>query len=83
MKQREIVLHNIAEAREQLAEIEKSLRDPEYQEIELKLDLEHAYHHLNYAWNVRNETDAALDAHSSSDFTRWSRFPIGEILEYD
>lgn len=83
MNQREIVLQNIAEAREQIEAIEKSLLDPEYEEVELKLDLEHAYHHLNYAWNIRNETDAAVETHSSSDFAKWSRFPIGEIMEYE
>jgi hypothetical protein len=83
MNQREIVLQNIAEAREQLEEIEKSLLDPAYEEVELKVELEHAYHHLNYAWNIRNETDEAARAHSPEDFVKWSKFPVGEILEYE
>lgn len=83
MKHREIILANISEAREQLEAIEKSILDPEYDEVELKLDLEHAYHHLNYAWNTRNESDEALSEHSSSDFRKWSLFPKGEIQEYE
>lgn len=83
MKQREIILQSIVEAREQLEAIEKSLRDPDYEECELQVDLEHAYHHLNYAWNVRSESDSALAAHSDEDFVKWSRFPIGEIHVYE
>ena len=83
MKQREVILQNIAEAREQLEAIEKSLRDPAYEECELQIDLEHAYHHLNYAWNIRNESDAALAAHSDEDFVKWSKFPIRELRAFE
>lgn len=82
MRQREIILQNIAEAREQLEEIEKSLLNPEYEECELQIDLEHAYHHLNYAWNIRDESDAALATHSDEDFARWSKYPAGEMHEF-
>jgi len=83
MIQREIILENIAEARQQLEAIEKSMLDAQYEECELRLDLEHAYHHINYAWNVRNESDAALVQHSVEDFVKWSKFPVGEIREYE
>ena len=82
MKQRKIILQNIVEAREQLESIEKSLLDPEYQECDFQIQLEHAYHHLNYAWNIRDESDVAVNAHTAEDFTRWSKFPIGEIEEF-
>ena len=82
MIQREIIIANIAEARGQLEAIEKSLQDPEYEDIEFKLDLEHAYHHLNYAWNVRNATDAELTEHSQTNYQKWSRFPVGELDEF-
>lgn len=83
MIQREIILHNIAEAREQLEAIEKSLLNPEYDECELRIELEHAYHHLNYAWNIRNEPDAALDVHSKEDFAKWSKYPEADIHAYE
>jgi len=83
MIQREIILENIAEARQQLEAIEKSMLDAQYEECELRLDLEHAYHHINYAWNIRNESDAALVRHSDEDFVKWSKFPVGEIREYE
>jgi len=70
MIQREIIFQNIAEAREQLEAIEKSMLDPQYEECELRIDLEHAYHHLNYAWNIRNESEASLARHSHDDFVK-------------
>ena len=79
MKQRNTVLQNIAEAREQLEAIEKSLGDPEYEEIALQVDLEHAYHHLNFAWNVRDASDSAVAALSDEDFAKWSKFPIDDM----
>jgi hypothetical protein len=82
MIQRHIVLMNIQDAREQLEAIEKSLLDPDYEEVELKLDLAHAYHHLNYAWNTRNEPDAVLERHADEDFARWSRYPSDDIKAY-
>jgi hypothetical protein len=82
VKQREIILQNVCEAREQLEAIEKSLLDLDYEEYELEIDLGHAYHHLNYAWNIRNESDAAVAAHLAEDFAKWSKFPIGEIHEF-
>ncbi len=82
MIQRHIVPMNIQDAQEQLEAIEKSLLDPDYEEVELKLDLAHAYHHLNYAWNIRNEPDAALESHSDEDFARWSRYPSDDIKAY-
>lgn len=83
MKQRQIVLLNIAEAREQLEEIEKALLNQSYEEVELQIHLEHAYHHLNYAWNIRGESDEALAAHTAADFARWSKYPFREIQEYE
>jgi len=83
MKQREIILANIEEARGQLQSIENALMNPDYSEVEFKIELEHAYHHLNYAWNVRNESDNALDEHSQASYAKWSKFPVGEIQEYE
>jgi len=82
VRQREIILQNISEAREQLEEIERFLLNPEYEECELRIDLEHAYHHLNYAWNIRDESDAALAEHSAENFAKWSQYPAGDIHEF-
>lgn len=80
--QREFMLSNIAEEREQLEAIEKKLFTPGYEEGEFRLDLEHAYHYLNYAWNIRNEPDDALTKLSKKDFIKWSKYPKDDIEEY-
>ena len=41
------------------------------EEAGLKVSLEHAYHHLNFAWNVRNKETKDADKH----FDRDEKFP--------
>jgi hypothetical protein len=77
-----IILPNIAEAREQLEQIEaraKSGKKPA--EGELQVMLEHAYHHLNFAWNVRHVITKRYAKLSDAEFNRWSKFPK-EIEEW-
>ena len=82
--QKELILLNITEAREQLQEIEESLNnEEEYTEIELKMDLEHAYHHLNYAWNIRKLTDDDVAKMTEYNFSELSKYPGDDILEYE
>lgn len=84
MKNKYLILENIQEAREQLEEIEKQLQDDsDYDDVELRIELEHAYHHLNFAWNIRNEDDKKIDKFSNEDFQKWSKFPKDDIMEYE
>ncbi len=84
MKNKDLITDNIQEAREQLEAIEKQLQnDSEYDEVELRIELEHAYHHLNFAWNIRNEDDEKLETFSNEDFQKWSKFPKDDIMEYE
>ena len=62
MKNKELIAINIEEARDELTGILSDLkRDSDYSEIELKIALEHAYHHINYAWNIRNINKDRID----------------------
>lgn len=84
LTQKELIRLNIAEAREQLKEIEESLKkDEEYSEVELQHDLEHAYHHLNYAWNIRKLSDDEVSKMTEQNFASLSRYPKDDILEYE
>jgi hypothetical protein len=47
----------------------------DYSEAELYSALEHIYHHLNTAWNARDESNAAVVECSESDFNRRRKFP--------
>jgi len=67
---------DLKEAREQLEEIEKSIQTKKYlDEAELQLMLEHAYHHINFAWNARRVTTENYANLTEAEFNRWSKFP--------
>lgn len=84
MKNRDLIAINLEEAIEQLQETAKELREnPEYSEIELQLDLEHAYHHLNYAWHIRSASEPEVAECSQENYAKWSKFPVGEINEFE
>ena len=84
MKNRELIISNLEEAVEQLQETVSELRnDKQYDEAQLRIDLEHAYHHLNYGWNIRNEAESEIREGTQENYIKWSKFPVGEILEYE
>lgn len=61
MKNVELIKQNISEAIAQLKEIEGNLLSGvAYDEPAFSIDLGQAYHHLNFAWNIRDvfEKDA-------------------------
>lgn len=71
-----IVLYNVREAREQLEEIENYIAQQKtLSEAELHIKLEHAYHHLNFAWNIRRKSSKSYAELSDEDFNEWSKFP--------
>jgi len=71
-----IILSNLAEAREQIERIEASAKEKtKPSEIELQIWIEHVYHHLNFAWNIRHETSERYGNLSDEDFNNWSKFP--------
>lgn len=72
----EIIRYDIAEAREQLEEIEKQIKEgKKISEGAFQVMLEHAYHHLNFAWNVRRVSTKKYANLSDKDFNKWSKFP--------
>jgi hypothetical protein len=70
-----IVGYNITEAREQLEKIEKQIKLRAISEGEFQVQLEHAFHHLSFAWNVRRTTMKTYRDMSDEDFNRCSQFP--------
>jgi hypothetical protein len=84
MNNKELIKLNISEAIEQLQDIiSKMESDPEYSEPELMVELGHAYHHINYAWHIRNGSEKEAEECSEEHYIKWSKFPVGEILEYE
>jgi hypothetical protein len=77
-----IILYNLAEAREQIQKIEQTAKQGEkISEVEFQTMLEHAYHHLNFAWNIRHASTKRYRHLTDNDFDEWSKFPK-EIEEY-
>jgi hypothetical protein len=73
-----IITGDLKEAREQIEEIEKSIHTKKYpDEVELQLMLEHAYRHLNFAWNTRRVTTKNYANLTGDEFNKWSQFPKG------
>lgn len=73
----EIILSNLAEAREQIEQIEelaKSKKKPS--EIEFQIKMLHTYHHLNFAWNIRHASTKSYAQLSDDDFNKWGKYPI-------
>ncbi len=76
----------LGELEEPLSEADKAILavyDRPFEEAGFKVSLEHAYHHLNFAWNVRYKDTNEADKHFDRDekfpkaFTRfWSKSMI-------
>jgi len=70
---------NIVEARDELAAILALLDSGELdREEEFQVRLEHAYHHLNFAWHTRDVPDSRVVACEQHDFDAWKLFPVGD-----
>jgi len=72
---RAVVLFHLREAAEQLKEtIQKLESSGDYGKEEFQVDMGHLYHHLNTAWNGRDQTDAQHAQCADKDFKRFRRF---------
>ena len=72
----EIIASNISEAREQLEAIEKRISDGDLpNEEEFQVQMEHALHHLAFAWNIRRFSTKRYSKLSDKEFNEWSKFP--------
>jgi hypothetical protein len=72
---RDWVLHNLREALDELqGTIDEIESDAEYGYGEFSVAMRHIYHHLNTAWNSRDESFESLDS-SDEGFYRYRAFP--------
>ena len=81
---KQFIKSNISEAIEELQRIIEEIdQDDEYSEPEFSVAMEHAFHHLNFAWHIRNVSENEAGECSEDNFKKWSKFPVGELLEYE
>jgi len=73
---REHTLWHLHEAVEELQRTIHEIEDkPEWDYGEFSVAMQHLYHHLNTAWNARDESPERVRACSDTDFIRWIQFP--------
>jgi hypothetical protein len=76
MVNREHVTWHLSEARAAIDGILEELASSrDYDESEFWVDMQHAYHHLNTAWNARNATVDQVARAGDAEFNRWSALP--------
>ena len=74
---RDWVLYNLREAQQEIEQTILEIEEtPDYGFGEFVVAMGHAYHHLNTAWNARDEPETAVEACSEADFLRWRQFPV-------
>jgi hypothetical protein len=71
-----LVAKQLVEAREELQRLEEMVASRTARsEGALQAGVEHAYHHINFAWNARRMTDKSHRNLTTRQFQRGSRFP--------
>jgi hypothetical protein len=74
-----IIKSDLTEARDQINQILRKLGTQEdLSSGAYQIMLQHAFHHLNFAWNARNAKLEKYQKMSMRDFNRWRKFPQGE-----
>jgi len=71
----DFILYNLRDVREQIDEIVKLAEAGDLDEMDFELKMEHAYHHLNFAWNIRHAPPDRASQCVAEDFNEWSKFP--------
>jgi hypothetical protein len=73
---RDQVLSHLSEAREAITRmIGEIQKDPDYDDSEYWVDMQHVYHHINTAWNSHTSSSTEVEEATDSVFNRWNVFP--------
>jgi hypothetical protein len=72
---RKIIGSNISEARDELNQLLVKIEAGGLNENELQVGLLHAYHHLNFAWNIRRVATSRYGSLTQEEFETWGKHP--------
>lgn len=78
----EFILYNLRDAGGQIDEIIKLAEAGDLDETDFRIKMEHAYHHLNFAWNIRRMGSKRASNCVRQDFNEWSKYPR-DLDEYE
>jgi hypothetical protein len=76
-----IIAGNLAEANEEIAKLLFKAVHSGLNEGELQVGLLHAYHHLNFAWNIRRTSTSDYAKLTDKQFERWGTYPTDIALD--
>jgi hypothetical protein len=71
----EIIESNLSEPIEELKKLQGLAAEGELNEGNLQVGLRHAYHHLNFAWNIRHVSTTQYAHLTQAQFDRWGKYP--------
>ena len=71
----DFIVNNLRDVREQIDELVKLAEAGDLDDVNFELKMEHAYHHLNFAWNIRHVPPDRASRCVAEDFNDWSMFP--------
>lgn len=71
----EIILYNLRDVKQEIEKIEQFAGSDAMTAYDFQTMMEHAYHHLNFAWNTRHISTKRYSKCVEKDFNEWSKFP--------
>lgn len=78
-----VVLFHLKEGMEELEKtISRIESEKDYSETDLNSGMGHLYHHLNTAWNGRDQTVEQFNNVTEEDFERCRKFPKEDEFVY-
>ncbi len=78
---KEWIAFHLEEAAEQLQDTLKRLSsESDYSYGDFVVEMSHAYHHINTAWNSRDATPDAVAHHTDANYDEWQRMPSADEL---
>lgn len=69
------IIYNLQDAQEEIEIILQKIRDPNYSHEQLYRSFQHLIHHVNIAWNAREESEEKTLEPSDKDIVAWSQYP--------
>lgn len=70
----------LKDADSQMAWLDRQEDRHPFNEVTLFIRMEHAYHHLNWAWNCRRTLEERVWNFSTRAFDKWMRFPTATVF---
>ncbi len=78
---KEWIAFHLDEAAEQLRETVKRLSsESDYSDGDFLVEISHAYHHINTAWNSRDASPDAVANYTDADYDEWQKMPSADEL---